>query len=295
MPIARHRSGPLVALRALGSQVKPRFMAPALAASVYGGLLAAASAGPPSDGLAAAVAGLSLSPAAVHLLATFLALYTAHVKDGLVDFYERGEDEALPLTREGCRVAIVGSGVGFAACALALWWLVGPLSALLTVPLWPLGYLHAPWLDRGPVGTSTDYAVGVALVVLGGNAVQAHHVSPVALGVAGVFIPVLAAGAVLLDVEDRDVDERVGKRTVPTVLGPRGATRLAAGLVALSAALVAGLVVVGVLPTAALVAAAVLALASLGPTRWSPDRAVTLLQVGTTVAAVLVLAAVVVT
>ncbi|MFB6163642.1 MAG: ubiquinone biosynthesis protein UbiA, partial [Haloarculaceae archaeon] len=76
MAIARSGAGVTPALRALGSQVHPVFMLPPLAASSFGALLA----GEPA-----------LPLAALHVTAMFAAVYTAHVKDGYVDFYVRGE------------------------------------------------------------------------------------------------------------------------------------------------------------------------------------------------------------
>lgn len=274
MPIARDGAGAPAAIRALSSQVKPTFMVPALASSVYGGLLAGV---------------VSPLPAAIHVFATFLALYAAHAKDSYVDFYERGEDETLPLTRSGCRVAIAGSIVAFAACLGALWWLAGPVAALLAFPLAVLGYLHAPWLDRHPVGTSLDYAAGVSLVVLGGFTAQAGPPTPTALGVAAVFVPVLAAGGILIDVEDVESDRRIGKRTVPVLVGPRRTRTVAAWLVGIAAGLVVALVAVGPLPTAGRAAAPVLALAGLGVVRVEPRRGLHLLMAGMALVATLLL------
>ncbi len=80
----------------------------------------------------------------------FFAVYTAHVKDGYVDFHVRGEDDDHPLTDAGCRMALVGAGVGFALCTAAIWLLVGLGAALLTLPTWIIGYTHAPQLDMTP-------------------------------------------------------------------------------------------------------------------------------------------------
>lgn len=277
MRIARDGNDPRTVGRALASQVKPTFMGPALASSVYGGLLAGV------------VAPL---PAAIHLLATFLALYAAHTKDSYVDFFVRREDETLPLAREGCRLAIAGSGIAFAACLGVLWWLAGTTAALLTLPLWVLAYLHAPWLDRHPIGTSLDYATGVALVVLGGFAAQARAPTPTALGVAAVFVPVLAAGAILADVGDVETDRRVGKRTVPVLVGARGARRVAAGACTLAAGLVVAFVAMGPFPTGTLLAAPVLTVAGLGAVRLGPSAGVRGLMVGMAVSAAVLLVAV---
>ena len=298
MPIARDGAGLPPAARALATQVKPTFMLPALAASVYGGLLAVAVASPagltgasvgpdpPSGG------GFAFAPTAVHVLAVFLALYAAHVKDSLVDFYGRGEDQTLALTRGGCRLALVASGLGFLACLAALWVLAGAAGVLLALPLWLLGYLHAPWLDGHPVGTSADYAFGVALVVLGGYAVQTGRLDPVALGVAATFLPAVASGAILVDVGDVEADRRIGKRTVPVLVGVRRAGLIAGGLLGSAAVAVVGLVGAGVLPPASVAAAAVLGAVALATSLVDVGRGSGLAMAGTTAAAVLLLVAV---
>jgi len=90
MAIARHEHGLQADLRALLSQVHPVFMLPPLAASWFG----------------AAVAGeFALSVGAIHMTAIFFAVYTAHVKDGYVDFHRRGEDDDHPMTIRGCRLS----------------------------------------------------------------------------------------------------------------------------------------------------------------------------------------------
>lgn len=276
MPIARDGAGVVPSAGALASQVKPAFMTPALAASAYGALLAGDAAP---------------GPAGVHVVATFLALYTAHVKDSLVDFYGRDEDEFIRLTRGGCRLAIAGAGVGFAGCLAALWLVGGPVPTLLTLPLWPLGFLHAPWLDRHPVGTSADYAVGVSLVVLGGYAAQAGDLGPVALSVAVTILPAVAAGAILADVVDVEGDRRLDKRTVPVVVGVGRGRGVAGGLLGLAAATVLGLVALGVLPMIAGPAAAVLALVGLAAPWLAPRWGLRVAMAGTAAAAGVVLVA----
>jgi len=104
MAIARHEHGLQADLRALLSQVHPVFMLPPLAASWFG----------------AAVAGeFALSVGAIHMTAIFFAVYTAHVKDGYVDFHRRGEDDDHPMTIRGCRLSLLAAGV-FAVCTLTL-------------------------------------------------------------------------------------------------------------------------------------------------------------------------------
>lgn len=72
------------AVRAYGSQIHPVFMLPALAASWFGSILAVR---------------FSLAIGLLHMAAIFFAVYTAHLKDGYVDFYVRSEDDDHPLTQ----------------------------------------------------------------------------------------------------------------------------------------------------------------------------------------------------
>ncbi|MGM0716234.1 MAG: lycopene cyclase [Halobacteriota archaeon] len=212
MAIARHDRGTRADLRALGSQIHPVFMLPPLAASWFG----------------AAVAGeFTLGVGALHMAAMFFAVYTAHVKDGYVDFYARGEDDDHPMTVRGCRLALVAAAVGFAACTLALGALVGPGGALVTLPTWVIGYLHAPQLDTNPLTTTLGYPTGIALAILGGFYVQTTTVSATILGFSLVFLVTLAGVKIIDDEKDYDYDRSIDKRTVSVALGRIRARRLA--------------------------------------------------------------------
>ena len=238
MAVSRHEQGLLGAGRALASQVHPVFMLPPLATSLFGGVLAG---------------GLEVPVAGIHALAMFFAVYTAHVKDGYVDFHVRSEDDDYPLTVGGCHGALVGAALGFAACTAALWWLVGPGAALVTVPTWLIGYTHAPQLDLNPVGATMGYPTGIALALLGGYYAQAMAFSPRVLGLAAVFLLLLTGIKIIDDEKDVDYDRSIDKRTVAVVLGPRRARRLALSLLAGAMAGVIGLALTlpGIPPTAA--------------------------------------------
>ncbi|WP_276271529.1 UbiA family prenyltransferase [Haloarcula litorea] len=231
MAVARHETGALAAGRALASQVHPVFMLPPLATSLFGAVLAGR--------FSPAVAGL-------HAAAMFFAVYTAHVKDGYVDFHVRGEDDDHPLTVGGCRAALVGAAIGFAACTVGLWLLVGLRAALLTVPTWVIGYTHAPQLDLNPVGATMGYPTGIALALLGGYYAQAAALAPRVLGLAGVFLVLLTGIKIIDDEKDYDYDRSIDKRTVAVVLGPASARWLAVGL--LVAAMVGVVVLTVLLP-----------------------------------------------
>jgi 4-hydroxybenzoate polyprenyltransferase len=243
MSIATEEQGPVAALRALASQIHPVFMLPPVAASLFGGLF-----GP----------GFSLRLAAVHAFAVFCALYTAHVKDGYVDFYARSEDDAHPLTAGGCRVALALSTVGFFTATVALGLLVNLTAALLTLPGWLIGYHHAPQLDTNPVTATAGYPTGIAVALLGGYYVQSRAFGSTILALAGVFLVVLSGIKVIDDATDHDYDRSIQKRTVAVVLGPTRARRVAYGLMAtgMAGVTVAALVLPGVPPSAVLAAVA---------------------------------------
>jgi 4-hydroxybenzoate polyprenyltransferase len=242
--IARHGDAPGDVLRAFTSQVHPVFMLPPLAASAFGAVLASR---------------VDPSLLALHLLAAFAGLYTAHVKDGYVDFHLRGEDEDHPMTVLGCRVALLGASAAFFACALALGVLVGPVATLLTVPGWVIGYLHAPQLDLHPVGATAGYPTGIAFALLGGHYVQAEALPPVVVAFAAIFLVVLSGIKTVDDAKDYDYDRSIGKRTVAVVLGPSRARTTAYGLMAAGMGTVVVLALAGVFPPSSVGAVAVFA------------------------------------
>ena len=265
MAVARHDSGVGAALAALGSQVHPVFMLPPLFASWFGAVLAP-----------------SLSPTVglVHMAAMFFAVYTAHVKDGYVDFHLRGEDDDHPLTVGGCRIGLVLSTTGFALCLGWLWLAVGPGAVLVTLPTWLIAYLHAPQLDMNPVGATVGYPAGIALAILGGYYVQTAALSVSALAFAAVFLVLLSGVKVIDDAKDYEYDRSIDKRTVVVVLGRRRARR--------SAHLVMGLALAGVLlggffglfPPSTALAAVAFAAVGLATRRLEPRRATEVLMRG---------------
>ena len=235
MAIARHGRGVRADVGALASQVHPVFMLPPLAAAAFGAVLA--------DRLDAALLAL-------HLTAVFAALYTAHIKDGYVDFYRRGEDDDHPLSEPGCRRVLAGATAVFVACLLAIGVRVDAWAALLTLPGWIIGYLHAPQLDLNPVGATAGYPAGIAFALLGGYYVQTSALSAEAVAFAAVFFVVLCGIKTIDDATDYEYDRSIDKRTVAVVLGPGRARRFAYGLMATGMAAVIGLSLVGVLPPA---------------------------------------------
>jgi lycopene cyclase domain-containing protein len=212
MAISRHETGMVADLRALGSQVHPVFMLPPLAASWFG----------------AAVAGeFGLVIGTIHMTGMFFAVYTAHIKDGYIDFYSRDEDDDHPLSMQGCKLALVGAGVGFAACTLTLGLFVGRGAALITLPTWFIGYLHAPQLDTNPVTATLGYPTGIALAILGGFYAQTITLDGTVVGFALVFLVTLAGVKIIDDEQDYEYDRSINKQTVPVTLGISPARSLA--------------------------------------------------------------------
>lgn len=277
MAIARHRTGVWSDLNALRSQVHPVFMLPPLVASWFG----------------AVVAGeFSILLGFVHMAAMFCAVYTAHVKDGYVDFYLRNEDPDHPLTVRGCYIALVGAAVGFGLCLAVLWSLVGIGAVLITAPAWVIGYLHAPQLDTNPITTTIGYPTGIAIAMLGGFYVQTTTLSLQILGFAVVFLVTLAGVKIIDDEQDYEFDTSIGKETVAVALGKRRARTAAFTLLGLGFVSVLWGTVSGLFPPSAPVAALAFASIVLVSRRAPPDIATMLLIRGAYVFLALLLVAV---
>ncbi|MDS0295432.1 UbiA family prenyltransferase [Halogeometricum luteum] len=199
--------------RALATQVKPPFMAPAVGTSLFGALLASA-----------------VSPAALclHVVSVASALYVAHLRDEFVDAHVRGEEDprvAASLLRPAIAVTVL---LSLAACA-ALAVVAGPLAAAFALPPLLLGYVHASHLDERTVAGSLDYPVAIGLVLAGGHVAQTGRIPPWLAWPSLAFVALLTGANVSLDRLDRAFDRRVDKRTVPVVLGDARAARVAAG------------------------------------------------------------------
>lgn len=233
MAVARHGSGPTAAGRALASQVHPVFMLPPVAMAAFGALLAPA---------------VTPGAAVAHLSAVFWAVYTAHVKDGYIDYHVRGEDPDHPLTVLGCRVGLGVATLGFLLGLGVVYALAGSVAAVVTAPTWVIGYLHAPQLDSTTVGATLGYPVGVALALVGGYVVQTGGVAVVVAALGVVFLLLLTGVKIIDDATDYDYDAGVGKPTVAVVLGRRRARTVAEGFLGMAVLSVLVLVAVDVLP-----------------------------------------------
>lgn len=241
------------------SYVRPAFFAPAVAMSVYGGLLAPATAVDPAAG-------------ALHACLVGMTLFVAHLQDGYVDGHRRGE-ETPRLGVAGFRRAIRLGSVGVVALTGILWWLAGPAPVLSVAGLLGLALCHAPYLDRNPVTVTVDYPIGIGVALLGGYAAQTDRVTLAVVGIATVFVGLLSGIKIGIDRLDAHFDRSIGKRTVPVAYGIDGSERVAAiifGITALATAMIVGSVAVR--PAAVVGATAVplgclLATATLAPAR----------------------------
>ncbi len=276
MAIARHGTDIRADLRALFSQVHPVFMLPPLAASWFGATLAGE---------------FSLATGTLHMVAIFAAVYTAHVKDGYVDFYVRGEDDDHPLSERGCERALAGASALFALCLAGLWYAVDVWAALLTLPCWLIAFHHAPQLDTNPVTATTGYPAGIALAILGGFYVQSATLAPIALAFALVFLVLLSGVKVIDDQQDYEYDRSIRKRTVAVALGPRRARTTAYALMALGLLLVVALALVRVFPPSSVLAVVAFGAVALVSRRADSEIATMLLVRGSYVFLALLLAA----
>lgn len=227
-------------IRGALAYVRPAFMLPAVGMSVYGGALSTGAADPLAGALHAGIVGLSL--------------YVAHLRDGYVDGHRRGEEDPR-LSVAGFRSGIRAGSLVVLALSGVLLLRAGVAAALSTVALLALALLHAPYLDRHPLGATVDYPVGIAVALLGGSAAQNGVVTFAVVGVAAAFVGLLSGIKVGIDRLDADFDGSIGKRTVPVAFGRRGADRVAAGAFAAAAAVTAATAVRSPRPIAVLAAA----------------------------------------
>ena len=265
MAIARHGQGHRPVLNALLSQVHPVFMLPPVAASWFGSILAGR---------------FSVIVGGIHMTAIFLAVYTAHVKDGYIDFHRRAEDEDHPLTAHGCRVALLGSSLAFFAVTGVLWAVVDWVAVALTIPGWLIGYNHAPRLDRHPIGATMGYPTGIALAIVGGYYVQTGALAAVPIAFGFVFLVLLSGVKIIDDAQDARYDRSIDKRTVAVSLGIEPARRVAGGLMGLALVGVVGFAAVGTVPVETVVAVPVFGVVAGLAHRADPEIATMLLVRG---------------
>lgn len=239
MAVARHGRGVRGAVAAIASQVHPVFMLPPVAAAGFGAILAGR---------------FSVPLGGIHMVAIFAAVYTAHIRDGYVDFYERGEDRDHPLTPTGCRLCLWAATLAFVVATAWLWWAVDAWAAALTVPCWLIGYAHAPYLDMTTLGETFGYPGGMALAVLGGHYVQAGTLGPEAIALAAILFVLLGGVKIIDDEQDLATDRAIGKPSMAVVIGRRRARQVAGSLLVTALTGTAVVALFGLFPREAIVA-----------------------------------------
>ncbi len=212
MSLAQAGGGPVTMASAYLSKVHPVFMLPPIAAAAFGAIIAGAI-NPPA--------------AAVHILAIFCSVYTAHLKDTYIDYHVRGEDDTCPLTRRGCWAGIIVASLVMAGCLVLLYQLVDLWAVALTAPGWFIGYLHAPHLDTNPVTTTVGYPTGIALAIIGGYYIQVASLSIEVVAISLVFLVLLSGVKIVDDLQDYEWDLANHKRSAGVVLGFERAHSLA--------------------------------------------------------------------
>jgi 4-hydroxybenzoate polyprenyltransferase len=248
-------------LTGLAAHVRPVFMVPVIGISVCGSLLA-----PEVD----------VQLAAMHATGAGIALFVAHLRDGLVDGHVRGEEQPV-LSIPAYRWTTAAATLVALLFAVALFTTVSVLAAGSITVLLCLALLHAPYLDRHPVPVTVDYPVGIAVTLAGGFATQTGTL-PVDVLAAAVSMAMLLSGIkVGIDQLDAAFDRTIGKHTVPVIAGGTGAQRVAASVFAGAALFVAGFVVTGILPVVASIGA-VAAIGCAGATLTVPPRTAVRLQ-----------------
>lgn len=266
MAFSRHGRGSIAELNAIASQIHPVFMTPPLAVSAFGGFLAAREIGV-----------FSGTAALLHIVAIFFAVYTAHVKDGYVDFHLRKEDDDHPLTARGCRLLLAAATIGFFSTLVGVWWVAGIDTALVTLPTWLIAYRHAPQFDTNPIGATFGYPLGVSLSLVGGYSAHAGQFGIPAVGFSVVFFLLLSGVKVIDDAQDYTYDRSIAKRTIAVAIGPHRARRVADGLMGGALICIGVFTVIDVFPPGTLVAALIFGGVAVIARHHEPERATMLL------------------
>lgn len=260
-------------LGGLLAYVRPTFMLPAVGMSVYGAALASATT-------------VEWTVAVLHAGTVGLALLVAHLRDGYVDGHLRDEEDPR-LSVSAFQWSIRVGTLAVVSLSGVLWMSAGAIAGLSTVVLLALALLHAPYLDRHPVTVTVDYPVGIGTTMIGGYAAQTSVITFEVAVAAVLFGGLLAGIKIGIDRLDHDFDASIGKRTVPVVLGSRGADRVAATIFGLTGL---ATISVGVAGTSGLVAirlpfavfAALAPLACLVATRRFEDEWTVRVQIAST-------------
>ena len=170
------------------------------------------------------------------MASSFLALFVAHVKDSMIDFWVRREMELGYRSRFGDSGGVLrkeemalclGAAAGFffsimVYLVLTTTWLLLPIMSAGFV----LALTYVPYFDK-TVAKNIFWPLGVIIAIWGGFVVQYHALALEPILVGAVVFIVLSFGGILDDLPDADVDKKLGKRTIPVILGIEKANRIA--------------------------------------------------------------------
>ena len=170
------------------------------------------------------------------MASSFLVLFAAHVKDSMVDYWVRREMELGYRSRFGDSGGILrkeemalcmGVATGFffsimVYLVLTTTWLLLPIMLACFV----LALTYVPYFDK-TVAKNIFWPLGVVIVIWGGFVVQSRTLALEPILVGAVVFILLSFGGILDDLPDADVDRKLGKRTIPVILGIEKANRIA--------------------------------------------------------------------
>ncbi|TDC76451.1 homogenitisate phytyltransferase [Micromonospora sp. KC606] len=208
----------------------------------------------------AAPQGIVTRPATLLLgaLAWLCATWCVYLLNGLSDQVEdRRNGSTRPLATGALPAGVARRIViGLAAVALALAGVVSPRMAGLVALMLALGWLYSagPHPQKGNMlGFVLVVAAGGIVTYLAGSAAAGGPVKPDLMVMMVAMSLWMALAGTTKDLSDVAGDRAAGRRTLPVLLGDRGARRLMAGLVVVAG----GVLLVGALLVApALVAPA---------------------------------------
>ncbi len=200
---------------------------------------------------------------ALYGIIVLLTLYVAHLRDSLVDTYERPQLPDAPQGGwwdHGGRLSERQLRVALSVTILALWGTVALLvierhiTPLIVVPVGyatALGLAYSPWLDTHPGSITLSYPSGVVAaylgaVLLGGGILPEQ--AGTALALCLLFGCHLSGGKALSDLLDLEEDALLGKRTLGRVLGKSATERVGLGLLVTPHLLIALAVLASWLP-----------------------------------------------
>jgi 4-hydroxybenzoate polyprenyltransferase len=217
------------AIAGLALEVRPLPMAAVLLAALLGGQWAGMRLG-------ALPASMPLL-----LLAVFFGLYTAHLMDTYIDVVKRHDftpadypllfrDSSGLFPERAYPWAVAASATLCAAASVPPVQAGGVLVAIAMAAGVLVALAYAPLLDRHTLGVSLAYPVGVVAANAAGYALVAGALDFRWLALAATIFFALTGTKIRSDIIDLDDDKKIGKRTVPVLLGRRAGLAVGYGI-----------------------------------------------------------------